>query len=84
MRFEIDPPEQLRAISEIEGAGWDVGAIYHSHTRSAPHPSQTDINMAWGWPGTIWVIVGLAGDEPEVRAWLITDQQVEEVELVVE
>ena len=27
--------------------GWDLGAIYHSHTRSAPYPSQTDINLAF-------------------------------------
>ena len=24
----------------------ELGAIYHSHTRSAPYPSQTDINLA--------------------------------------
>jgi hypothetical protein len=62
-------------MEEIEDSGWSLGAIYHSHTRSEPYPSQTDIGVAlvdgrgeqW-WPGTIYVIVGVAGDEPEVRA----------------
>ena len=35
-----------------------VGAIYHSHTRSEPYPSQTDINFAANWPGALWLIVG--------------------------
>jgi len=40
--------------------------FYHSHTHTAPYPSQTDINFAANWPGLEWVIVGLAGEEPEV------------------
>ncbi len=35
--------------------------IYHSHTRSEPYPSQTDVNFAAHWPGVEWLIVGLAG-----------------------
>ena len=36
LRYEIDGAEQYRIQSEIEEQGWDLGAIYHSHTRSAP------------------------------------------------
>ncbi len=70
-------------------AGWDYGAIYHSHTRSAPTPSQTDINMALVpgvgplWPGSIYIIVGLAEAEPEVRAFRIESDTPEEVALSV-
>ena len=42
--------------------GWELGAIYHSHIRTAPYPSQTDINFAANWPGVEWIIVGLAGE----------------------
>ncbi len=42
MRFEVDPLE----IYELSDDGEDLGAIYHSHTRSEPVPSQTDINFA--------------------------------------
>lgn len=82
-RFEIDGKEVLRTEREFDEAGWSLGAIYHSHTHTAPYPSQTDINFAANWPGLEWVIVGLAGEEPEVRCYLIEDGAVREVELRV-
>jgi proteasome lid subunit RPN8/RPN11 len=83
LRFRLDEREQFKINKEIDDAGLDVGAIYHSHTRTAPEPSQTDINYAQWWPGVLWIIVGLAGGEPEVRTWLIEDGQVQEAELLV-
>jgi proteasome lid subunit RPN8/RPN11 len=75
LRYEIDGAEQYRIQMAIDDAGLDLGAIYHSHTRSAPYPSQTDINLAF-YPEAVYIIVGLAGDEPEVRAYEIRDGQV--------
>jgi [CysO sulfur-carrier protein]-S-L-cysteine hydrolase len=82
LRYEIDGAEQYRIQMDIEDAGLDLGAIYHSHTRSDPYPSQTDINLAF-YPDALYVIVGLAGPEPDVRAYTIRDGQVESAELVV-
>jgi proteasome lid subunit RPN8/RPN11 len=82
-RFEIDGKELLSAINGFEEAGWELGAIYHSHTHTDPYPSQTDINFAANWPGLEWVIVGLAGEEPEVRCYMIEGPEVREVELRV-
>lgn len=84
LRFEIDGAEQIRYHNEIEDAGLELGAIYHSHTRTDPVPSQTDISFAAGWPGVLWVIVGLASQEPDVRTWSIDGPRVTEAELVVE
>jgi proteasome lid subunit RPN8/RPN11 len=82
LRFEVDGRELLDAIDRIERDGAELGAIYHSHTRTAPYPSQTDINFAAGWPGVEWIIVGLAGGEaPEVRSYLIDGGEVREVDL---
>ena len=84
LRFEVDGMELHRLLTEIEDRGEEIGAIYHSHTRSAPYPSQTDVNFAVGWPGVEWLIVGLAGDgEPEVRSYLIDDGRVTEVPVEV-
>jgi proteasome lid subunit RPN8/RPN11 len=78
LRYEIDGPEQYRIWKAIDDAGLDIGAIYHSHTRSDPYPSQTDINLAT-WPEALYIIVGLAsGDEPLVKAYTIRDGQVGE------
>jgi proteasome lid subunit RPN8/RPN11 len=89
LRYEMDGHDQNRIHNEIESNDWDLGAIYHSHTRSAPYPSQTDINMAFIpavgplWPGSIYIIVGVAGPEPEVRAFRIESDTPEEVGLSV-
>jgi len=83
LRYEIDGAEQYRIQMEIEDSGFDLGAIYHSHTRSEPKPSQTDINLAF-YPEALYVIVGLAGGDPDVRAYEIRDGRVTEAELLVE
>jgi [CysO sulfur-carrier protein]-S-L-cysteine hydrolase len=82
LRYEIDGAEQYRIQMAIDDADLDLGAIYHSHTRSAPYPSQTDINLAF-YPEALYVIVGLAGEEPDVRAFEIKDGQVSDAELEV-
>ena len=46
LRYALDPADQLAIDHEIEDDGWELGAIYHSHTRTEPVPSQTDINLA--------------------------------------
>jgi proteasome lid subunit RPN8/RPN11 len=91
LRYEIEAGEMFSLLSEIEQAGWELGAIYHSHTRSAPYPSQTDINIAVPpdlgqplWPGTIYVIVGVAGEQPEVRGYRLDADGVAEVALSVQ
>jgi [CysO sulfur-carrier protein]-S-L-cysteine hydrolase len=82
-RFEIDGKELLGTLNEFDENGWELGAIYHSHTHTAPYPSQTDINFAANWPGVEWLIVGLVADEPEVRCYLIDGAEVREVALEV-
>ena len=83
LRYELDPKELFRINDAIEDAGEEVGIIYHSHTRTAPLPSQTDINLAM-YPEAIYLIVGLEGDEAELRSWRIADGEVSEVSLEVE
>jgi proteasome lid subunit RPN8/RPN11 len=84
LRFEIDSQELFSTYFAIEDAGCDVGVIYHSHTRSDPYPSQTDINFAAKWPGVWWLIFGLAGEEPTARIFEIRDGAVDERALRVE
>jgi [CysO sulfur-carrier protein]-S-L-cysteine hydrolase len=83
LRYEMDPRDQLRVFEALDEAELDVGAIYHSHTRSAPEPSQTDINLAF-YPDALYLIVGVAGEEDDVRAWRIVDGQVSAAPLEVE
>jgi proteasome lid subunit RPN8/RPN11 len=82
MRYEMDTMELYRVITGIEEAELDVGIIYHSHTRTDPYPSQTDINLAF-YPDSLYVIVGTATQQPVVRAFNIRDGRVEETALNV-
>ncbi len=83
LRYEMDGMEQYRIQTAIEDAGLELGAIYHSHTRSAPYPSQTDINLAF-YPESLYVIVGLEQpDAPDVKAWRIEDGDVSQAPLEV-
>jgi [CysO sulfur-carrier protein]-S-L-cysteine hydrolase len=83
VRYSLDPREQYDITMEIERNGWDLGVIYHSHTRSPAYPSQTDVNLAF-WPEALYVIVGVMDPEqPEVKAYRIADRQIEEVPLEV-
>ncbi|HEX4626882.1 MAG TPA: M67 family metallopeptidase [Solirubrobacteraceae bacterium] len=83
VKYVVDPRDQIRIQNEIDDHGWELGAIYHSHTRTEPFPSQTDINLARNWPDPLYVIVGVAGEPPDVRAFRIVDGQVSETELEV-
>jgi proteasome lid subunit RPN8/RPN11 len=83
LRYEMDGMEQYKIQTAIEDGGHELGAIYHSHTRSDPEPSQTDINLAF-YPDALYVIVGVKGEEPDVRAWRIVDGAVSEAALEVQ
>lgn len=83
-RFEIDGLALMRLIDRFEADGDELAAIYHSHTRSEPYPSQTDLNFAALWPGVEWLIVGVPRDgEPVVRTYRIEDGRVFEADLEV-
>ena len=81
-RFEVDGPALFGLLESIESDGGELGAIYHSHTRSDPYPSQTDVNFSSGWPGVEWIIVGVDKQgQAEVHSYLIDGGQISEVKL---
>src|ERR1051325_6820908 len=84
LRVEMEPQGQYNALKAIEDEGSELLAIYHSHTKSAAYPSQTDVNQGAAWPDQGYVTVSLAGAEaPDVKAYLLKDLRIADVELVV-
>ncbi len=84
LRYEMDSQGQYDALKSIEDKGDELLAIYHSHTKSAAYPSQTDVNQAVAWPDQIYLIVSLADPErPEVKAYLLKDRKIADVALDV-
>jgi proteasome lid subunit RPN8/RPN11 len=84
LRYEMDPQEQFDGLKAIEGAGDELIGIYHSHTRSAAYPSQTDVNQAVAWPEQVYVIVSLEDEEaPDVKAYDLADLKIADAHLDV-
>jgi proteasome lid subunit RPN8/RPN11 len=84
LRYEMDPQGQFDALKAIEDGGDELLGIYHSHTRSAAYPSQTDVNEARMWPEQVYVIVSLENEEaPDVKAYDLADLKIADVDLDV-
>ena len=92
LTYRLDAKEQYRVMSEIEDAGLDLWAIYHSHTRTEAYPSATDRARAhWEdpssgelvptYPGTRYLILSLRDEEPVLRAFRFEDGEPVEEEV---
>lgn len=84
LRFSVHPDDLVRITFEIEGAGQDLVAIFHSHTHSPAVPSPTDRRSAM-YPDALYLIASLtdaaAGAEDALRAWRIRDGNAREAPL---
>ena len=82
-RFEIPPEAYLAEIRRCREEGGEVVGAYHSHPLTAPEPSPTDLEMAFG--DFIFVIAGRAtgGDEVDIRAYVLRDAALAELPLAV-
>jgi len=86
LAYDIDGRDLQRIYDEIDRNELEVGIIYHSHTRSDPEPSQTDINLASPFfPDVVYLIVGVKDPgRDDIRAWHIRDGKVSPAQLEVE
>ncbi len=78
--YRFEEREQLEVFNEIEEKGWELLAFFHSHTHTEAYPSPTDRAHAhWSdpvsgeelatYPGTRYMIVSFAEQEPVLRAF---------------
>ena len=88
VRYSLEPREQLAVQNKIDEEGWELAGVFHSHTRTEPYPSPTDVRLAT--EDVPYVIVSLASEPPTIRAWRIVkeswldpDGTIEEVNFVV-
>jgi proteasome lid subunit RPN8/RPN11 len=84
LRYEMDPKAQYDAYKAIEDHGHELLAIYHSHTKSAAYPSQTDVNQAVAWPDQVYLIVSLEDREAaDVKGYLLKDLKIADAPLEI-
>jgi proteasome lid subunit RPN8/RPN11 len=72
-RFLIDPKDHIDARREARARALDVVGFYHSHPHSAAVPSQTDLAEA-SYPDHLYLIVGLAGEQPDGRLYRLEER----------
>jgi proteasome lid subunit RPN8/RPN11 len=81
--YRLDGTEQLRVFDELDERGWDLWAIYHSHTHSEAYPSETDVRLAF-YPDAHYLLLSLQDrGNPVLRSFRIVDAEVTEEELSV-
>lgn len=70
--FTMDPKEQFSVVKDLRAKGKGMIAIYHSHPETPARPSEEDIRLALT-PDVSHVIISLAGSEPTLKSFKITD-----------
>jgi proteasome lid subunit RPN8/RPN11 len=80
--YRMDPRELLVVYKQADAQGLEVLGYYHSHPSTPAVPSRTDVARAAD-PFAVYVIVSLATEPPEVRAYRIADGGYRELELSV-
>lgn len=86
LRYNVHPDDLVRITFDIEEAGEELVAIFHSHTRSPAVPSATDRRAAM-YPDPFYLLASLseadAPPERALRAWRIHGGQSFEVPLTI-
>ncbi len=82
--YYMEPKEVLKATMQIEAAGQELLAIYHSHTHTPAYPSPTDIAKAH-YPDALYLIISMKDPAlPEIRAFRIAGGDVTETSVIVQ
>ncbi len=79
--YSLDPHDFMAAEDQADAAGLAIIGVYHSHTHTEGVPSPTDVAQA-PTPDWHYLLVSLAGSEPELRSFRIIDGNIEETPVV--
>ena len=80
--FSFDPKEQFQVVREARKAGLEILANYHSHPETPARPSLEDIRLAYD-PNISYVIVSLAAEIPDIKAFRIKNGEVKKEEIQI-
>jgi proteasome lid subunit RPN8/RPN11 len=83
VRYLASPEEQLKVFEEMEKESLEMIAIYHSHPRTIPFPSETDVRTSF-YPEVPSLIISLKEEkDPLVKAFQIAKEAIYPVEIEV-
>lgn len=78
--YLIDPAAHFATVRRVRAEGRHILGAYHSHTHSPATPSASDMRESHD-PEFVHLIVSLAGEGPDVRAYFIRREGYDEVQL---
>ncbi len=79
--FEVNPEEQYRLFVEAEERNEELVCIFHSHP-APPYPSKTDLRNMKLNP-VVWLIASKESGNWESRAYLLHNEHLKEVRLIL-
>jgi len=82
--YSMSPQEQIKVFEEMEKESMEMIGIYHSHPKTIPFPSETDVKLAF-YPDVSSVIISLREEEnPVMKAFQISEEAIylEEIEVI--
>ena len=84
VQFLMDPQEQLHTFEVMENSSMEMVAIYHSHPRTIPFPSETDVQKTFDSEMPSIIISLKEKNEPVVKAFRISKEAIclEEIEVI--
>ena len=89
LRYSLDPKEQFDAYKALDDNSWELGGVFHSHTRTEAYPSPTDVKRAS--EDVPYIIVSLMNEPASIRAYRIVKEnwtddsgEIQEIPVVVE
>jgi [CysO sulfur-carrier protein]-S-L-cysteine hydrolase len=82
VRYSLEPKEQFAVYKTLDESGWELGGVFHSHTHTKAYPSPTDVRMAS--EDVPYLIVSLAKEPPDVRAFRIVKEDWRDEEGTIE
>lgn len=80
--FSFDPKEQFQTVKEARAAGLELIAVYHSHPVTPAQPSEEDLKLAFD-PDTVYVIISLLEQSPNVTAFQIRERRAMKIPIEV-
>ncbi len=83
LRYSISPLDQIKVLDEMDRQSMEMIAIYHSHPKTIPFPSETDVKLN-SYPDVSSIIISLREENPVMKAFRISKEAIylEEIELI--
>jgi len=82
--YSMAPQEQMKVFEEMEKESMEMIAIYHSHPKTIPFPSETDVKLTF-YPDVSSVIISLKEEgNPVMKAFQVSKEAIypEEIEVI--